>query len=98
MNPFKEVMGKRWRWRKGNGELDYADSMSQDSEIEKMIWGWVRAGGASRTVDFALSSASLMFWTPLPYPLTSPVCILDNIGFERYGTDDNAIETRLLYT
>lgn len=36
---FKEVMGKRWRWREGNEEMDDGDSMSQDSEVEKMIWG-----------------------------------------------------------
>ncbi|RAO71988.1 uncharacterized protein BHQ10_008000 [Talaromyces amestolkiae] len=40
---FKKVMGKRWRYRVGNEVLDegHADhaSMSQDSEIEKLVWG-----------------------------------------------------------
>lgn len=39
VDTFKEVMGKRWRWREGNEEMDSADSMSQDNEIEKMVWG-----------------------------------------------------------
>ncbi|KAF7133622.1 hypothetical protein CNMCM5793_004920 [Aspergillus hiratsukae] len=36
---FKELMGKRWRWREGNEEMDDGGSMSQDSEVEKLIWG-----------------------------------------------------------
>lgn len=36
---FKEIMGKRWRWREGNEEMDDGDSMSQDAQIEKMVWG-----------------------------------------------------------
>ncbi|KAJ9634213.1 hypothetical protein H2201_009151 [Coniosporium apollinis] len=38
---FKEVMGKRWRWREGNeslanGELD---EVTQDEDIEKLVFG-----------------------------------------------------------
>ncbi|KAJ5087558.1 hypothetical protein N7456_011174 [Penicillium angulare] len=36
---FKEMMGKRWRYREGNEEMDSKDSMSQDNEIENMVWG-----------------------------------------------------------
>lgn len=36
---FKDVMGKRWRYREGNEEMDNADSLSQDNEIENMVWG-----------------------------------------------------------
>lgn len=40
---FQEVIGKRWRYREGNEVLDesHADcaSMSQDCEIEKLVWG-----------------------------------------------------------
>lgn len=36
---FKEVMGKRWRYREGNEEMENGDSISQDNEIEKMVWG-----------------------------------------------------------
>ncbi|CAG7939096.1 unnamed protein product [Penicillium nalgiovense] len=36
---FKDVMGKRWRYREGNEEMDSADSLSQDNEIENMVWG-----------------------------------------------------------
>ncbi|KUL91025.1 hypothetical protein ZTR_01005 [Talaromyces verruculosus] len=38
---FKEVMGKRWRYREGNEVLEEGDAehASQDSEIEKLVWG-----------------------------------------------------------
>lgn len=38
---FKEVMGKRWRYREGNEVLDEGDAeyASQNSEIEKLVWG-----------------------------------------------------------
>lgn len=37
---FKEVMGKRWRYREGNEKLDDGDiHTTQDSEIEKLVWG-----------------------------------------------------------
>jgi len=36
---FKEVMGKRWRWREGNEELKDGDEISQDEDIEKLILG-----------------------------------------------------------
>jgi hypothetical protein len=36
---FVDVMGKRWRYREGNEEMDNADSLSQDNEIENMVWG-----------------------------------------------------------
>lgn len=38
---FKEVMGKRWRYREGNGELglDLDRFVTQDDEIEKLVWG-----------------------------------------------------------
>jgi hypothetical protein len=31
---FKDVMGKRWRYREGD-----AEHASQDNEIEKLVWG-----------------------------------------------------------
>lgn len=36
---FKEVMGKKWRWREGNEEMDERGSTCQDSEVERMVWG-----------------------------------------------------------
>ncbi|KUM64591.1 hypothetical protein ACN42_g2513 [Penicillium freii] len=36
---FKQVMGKRWRYREGNEEMNSADSLSQDNEIDNMVWG-----------------------------------------------------------
>lgn len=36
---FKEVMGKRWRrYREGNEDMADGDAISQDSDIEKLIW------------------------------------------------------------
>jgi len=36
---FKEFMGKKWRHREGNEDLDStADSMSQDDEIRQLVW------------------------------------------------------------
>ncbi|KAJ4169276.1 hypothetical protein NW754_001388 [Fusarium falciforme] len=36
---FKEVMGKKWRRREGNEELEEGeDTATQDNEIEKLIW------------------------------------------------------------
>ncbi|KAL3445132.1 hypothetical protein BJX65DRAFT_310284 [Aspergillus insuetus] len=35
---FKEEMGKRWRYREGNEELEGGDVATQDSEIEKLVW------------------------------------------------------------
>ncbi|KAJ5977288.1 hypothetical protein N7501_000630 [Penicillium viridicatum] len=36
---FKQVMGKRWRYREGNEGMDSADSFSRDNEIDNMVWG-----------------------------------------------------------
>lgn len=36
---FKEVMGKRWRWREGNEVLGDGEKLTQDEEIEKLIRG-----------------------------------------------------------
>lgn len=39
---FKEVMGKRWRYREGNedmGEQEGSGAKTQDDDIERMIWG-----------------------------------------------------------
>jgi hypothetical protein len=37
---FKEVMGKKWRYREGNEEMANGDTAAtQDSELEKLIWG-----------------------------------------------------------
>lgn len=42
---FKEVMGKRWRYREGTEVLVDGDgSAAQDSEIEKLVWGRVDVG------------------------------------------------------
>lgn len=35
---FKEEMGKRWRYREGNEEMDGGDMATQDSHIEKLVW------------------------------------------------------------
>lgn len=35
---FKEVMGKRWRYREGNEDMASGDSISQDDGIENLIW------------------------------------------------------------
>lgn len=34
---FKEEMGKRWRYREGNEEMDGGDMATQDSHIEKLV-------------------------------------------------------------
>jgi hypothetical protein len=37
---FKEFMGKKWRHREGNEDIDAtADLMSQDDEIRQLVWG-----------------------------------------------------------
>lgn len=36
---FKEVMGKRWRWREGNEVLVDGEKLTQDEEIETLIRG-----------------------------------------------------------
>ena len=38
VNTFKQVMGKRWRYREGNEEMMNGESATQDSEIEALIW------------------------------------------------------------
>lgn len=38
VNTFKQVMGKRWRYREGNEEMENGDGATQDSEIEALIW------------------------------------------------------------
>jgi hypothetical protein len=35
---FKEEMGKRWRYREGNEEMEGGDVATQDSEIENLVW------------------------------------------------------------
>lgn len=35
---FKEVMGKRWRYREGNEEMADGGAATQDSDIENLIW------------------------------------------------------------
>ncbi|RAQ51071.1 oxidoreductase [Aspergillus flavus] len=35
---FKEVMGKRWRYREGNEEMEGHEIGTQDDEIAKLIW------------------------------------------------------------
>jgi hypothetical protein len=41
---FKEVMGKRWRWREGNEDLEDGerDDIAQDEDVEKLIWGMTK--------------------------------------------------------
>ncbi|KAI1802167.1 Clavaminate synthase-like protein [Daldinia bambusicola] len=39
---FKECMGKRWRYRKGNAHLEGGEKITQDEDIERLIW--VRLG------------------------------------------------------
>lgn len=38
---FKDVMGKRWRWREGNEMLEdgESDDFGQDEDIERLVWG-----------------------------------------------------------
>lgn len=36
---FKEIMGKRWRWREGNEELEDGAEITQDKDIERLILG-----------------------------------------------------------
>ena len=36
---FKDIVGKRWRWREENEEMDDGDSMSQNALVEQMVWG-----------------------------------------------------------
>ncbi|KAJ5503241.1 hypothetical protein N7463_006115 [Penicillium fimorum] len=36
---FKDVVRKRWRYQEGNEEMDIENSLSQDNEIENMVWG-----------------------------------------------------------
>jgi hypothetical protein len=35
---IKEEMGKRWRYREGNEEIEGGDATTQTSEIEKLVW------------------------------------------------------------
>lgn len=36
---FKEVMGKKWRYREGNGELEVGDDgVEQDIDVDQWIW------------------------------------------------------------
>jgi isopenicillin N synthase-like dioxygenase len=34
---FKEIMGKRWRWREGNEELEDGEEITQDEDLERLI-------------------------------------------------------------
>ncbi|KAI1406078.1 Clavaminate synthase-like protein [Hypoxylon fuscum] len=36
---FKEFMGKRWRWREGNAQLEDGEQVTQDEEIDRLILG-----------------------------------------------------------
>ncbi|KAI5857447.1 hypothetical protein GGS23DRAFT_587470 [Durotheca rogersii] len=36
---FKEFMGKRWRWREGNAQLEDSEDPTQDEDIERLILG-----------------------------------------------------------
>ncbi|KAI9928093.1 hypothetical protein MW887_002126 [Aspergillus wentii] len=36
---YKEIMGKRWRYREGNENMSNGKEATQDSEIAKMVWG-----------------------------------------------------------
>ncbi|KAI1473957.1 Clavaminate synthase-like protein [Daldinia eschscholtzii] len=36
---FKECMGKRWRWREGNAQLEDGEDITQDEDIERLILG-----------------------------------------------------------
>ncbi|KAI1489809.1 oxidoreductase [Biscogniauxia mediterranea] len=36
---FKEFMGKRWRWREGNAQLEDGEYITQDQDIERLILG-----------------------------------------------------------
>ncbi|KAI0889958.1 Clavaminate synthase-like protein [Annulohypoxylon maeteangense] len=36
---FKEFMGKRWRWREGNAQLEDGQDVTQDEDIERLILG-----------------------------------------------------------
>ncbi|KAI8959867.1 Clavaminate synthase-like protein [Daldinia sp. FL1419] len=36
---FKEFMGKRWRWREGNAQLEDGEKITQDEDIERLILG-----------------------------------------------------------
>jgi isopenicillin N synthase-like dioxygenase len=38
---FKDVMGKRWRWRGGNEVLKDGEreEISQDEDIDRFVWG-----------------------------------------------------------
>ncbi len=38
---FKKVMGKRWRWREGNEELEDGkrNDIAQDEDVERLVWG-----------------------------------------------------------
>ncbi len=39
MRWFKEVMGKKWRYREGNEKLEPEDGgVEQDIDIERLIW------------------------------------------------------------
>jgi hypothetical protein len=37
---FKDVIGKRWRWREGNEVLEdeVSKEISQDEDIERLVW------------------------------------------------------------
>ena len=41
---FKEVMGKRWRWREGNEDLEDGerDDIAQDEDVEELVWGMTK--------------------------------------------------------
>jgi isopenicillin N synthase-like dioxygenase len=38
---FKDVMGKQWRWKEGNEVLKdgESDEISQDEDIDRLVWG-----------------------------------------------------------
>lgn len=38
VNTFKQVMGKRWRYREGNEEMTNGEDATQDTDIEALIW------------------------------------------------------------
>ncbi|KAK6512338.1 hypothetical protein TWF481_001226 [Arthrobotrys musiformis] len=36
---FKDVMGKRWRWREGNLEVEEGEGVVQDEEVGRLVFG-----------------------------------------------------------
>lgn len=34
---FKEFMGKRWRYREGNAQLEDGEHVTQDEDIERLL-------------------------------------------------------------